>query len=337
MVEHDCSTSLLLNGNRISFFMLRAFIMTAFIMMLLPDTLPAQQLLPSVRFRDFVFTAVTVTKNQSYAAGPMAAIAPAPPVKQKYFLFDFYEPSGDTAGSRPLIIWLHGGGFKFGNKTSGGLPLWSNTFARRGYVCACINYRLSKRHPLKSFPDLILSCADAIEDLNRAIVFFKQHAQQYKIDTSRIILGGNSAGGMIALQAVYSSPAEMMALAHPDDAVNNASTIHNPQQVAAVINCWGALFNINWLRNGRVPIVSIHGSKDRVVPYDDRKPPMNGSLAIHRVADSLQINNRLKIFDGYGHELQKHFNPLFAGRPARKRWLAAGQFAADFLYDALFR
>jgi acetyl esterase/lipase len=299
------------------------------ISMLISFSASAQKMEKPVKFKDFVFDHVLVQKNLVYKEHP------APGIKEKYYHFDFYEPDGDTTAYRPLIIWLHGGGFKFGKKTSGGLPVWSKTFARRGYVCAPINYRLSKKHPLKNFADLVQGCADAIEDANEAINFFKQHYQQYRIDTNRIILGGNSAGGMIALQAVYSSPAEMAKLIHSGDSTSGA--MHNPQHIAAVINYWGALFDMNWLKNSRIPIVSAHGNKDRVVPYDDKKPPLYGSLAIHRMADSLHIPNQLKIYEGFAHELQKHFNPLFAGPSAKKRWLDAGQFTASFLYEQLFR
>jgi poly(3-hydroxybutyrate) depolymerase len=283
----------------------------------------------SRRFQDLIFEKVSIRQNLVYNDNPPAG------VKAKHFRFDLYEPNGDTAIARPLIIWLHGGGFKYGKKTSGGLPLWSETFARRGYACAAINYRLSSKHPLKHFEDLVEACADAVDDVNNAIRFFKTHYQQFRIDTNRIILGGNSAGGMIALQAVYSSRADMARLIHRGD--SSAAAVYNPQHVAAIINYWGALFNAGWLKHARVPVVSAHGSHDRVVSYDNKKPPLIGSLAIHRQADSLRIPNNLKIFEGYGHELQKHFNPLWAGPSARKRWLIAGQFAADFLYAQFFQ
>jgi predicted esterase len=301
------------------------------IIMTISSSASGQQTPGPVKFKDFVFEDARIQKNLLYKTNPARG------TKQKYYHFDFYEPAGDTSAYRPLIIWLHGGGFKFGNKKSGGLPVWSKTFARRGYVCAPVNYRLSKLHPLKNFADLVQGCADAIEDVNTAVQFFRLHYRQFRIDTNRIILGGNSAGGMIALQAVYSSPLEMAALIHKGDSTNARNIVHNPQHIAAVINYWGALFDINWLKNSNTPIVSVHGNKDRVVPYDDKKPPLNGSLAVHRMADVLHIPNRLKIFDGYAHELQRHFNPLFAGHPARKRWLQAGQFTADFLYEQLFR
>jgi predicted esterase len=307
-------------------YMIKLFL-PAFIFLVLSLHSIAQPAAPPARYKDFVFDAVKVQKNGCYKTTIPAGI------HKKYYRFDFYEPAADSTGLRPLIIWLHGGGFKFGKKTSAGTPVWSKTFAQRGYVCAAINYRLSSKHPLKNFADLLEGCMDAVEDLDSAIQFFKQHYIEYRIDTNLIIAGGNSAGGMIALQAVYSSPRQMALLAKQPDTLSRE---YHPPKLAAIINCWGAIFDIRWLNNNRVPIVSVHGKNDRVVPYDNKNPSLFGSLAIHRTADSIGIPNTIKIFSGYAHELQKHFNPLFAGRKARKRWLEAGEFIAAFLYRQLF-
>ena len=286
------------------------------------------QSLSMIKYKDQVYT-ISITNNIPYYNNTNAS------VKSKYYLFDLFRPKEDTSGFKPLIIWMHGGGFKFGNKKSGGLPLWCREFAKRGYICASINYRLSKKKPLRRFPDLVEGCLDATEDLQKAITYFKQNNALYKIDTSKIIVAGNSAGGITGLQAVYSSPYEMMQLINKPgyDSLNRN---HNPGSICAVINFWGALFDSNWLKNEKIPIVSVHGEKDRIVKFD-HQGPVNGSLVIHRMADSLGIPNRLKSFPGYGHELQKHFNPLFIGKKAKRRWKEAADFAAAFLYHELFQ
>ncbi len=284
-----------------------------------------------VPYRDQVFTAVKKNKDLLYSDHRPEG------TKEKYYRLDLYSPAGDSNTHRPLIIWLHGGGFKFGTKRSAGTPVWSRDFALRGYVCAALNYRLSKKHPLKQAADLVDGCADAVEDLQQAIRFFVLNRERYGIDTSRIILGGNSAGAMIALQAGYSFPAEMRRLAHPDPSASQPAGTSNPLHIAAIINFWGAIFNPGWLQHASIPIVAACGSRDRVVPPDAAKPPIYGSVVIHRTADSLHIPNRLRVFENCGHELQKHFNPLFAGWGAHKRWREAGQFAADFLFAQLFR
>jgi acetyl esterase/lipase len=281
-----------------------------------------------VKYRNFVFPRILVEKNVSYKTVLQAG------TKSKYYLMDLYQPANDSTLYRPLIIWIHGGGFKFGTKKTRGTPVWSSSFAQRGYVCAAVNYRLSKKRPLARFKDLADGCYEGIEDIREAVLFLKKNSRLYHIDTNRIVLAGNSAGGIIALQAVYSNLAELSKLAGRADSVT-APVTYNTMHIAAVISFWGAVFDPQWLQHALIPVVCVYGSKDRVVPYE-HKGPLFGSLAIHQQADSLHIPNELKTYEGWGHELQKHFNPIFSGGKAKKHWLEAGQFAADFLYRQLF-
>lgn len=292
-------------------------------------TLPLYgQQLSAVRYKDRVFATVAVSKNITYGSDLPDG------TKSKYYLLDLYQPENDTSLSRPLIIWIHGGGFKFGNKGSRGTPLWCRRFAERGYVCASVNYRLSKKNTLSDLGALINACSDAVEDVYKAVSFFKKNHALYKIDTTRIILAGNSAGGMTALQAAYGSTNPTVSSGTP--AAASAYSTSSPGHMAAVINFWGSMFDTSWLKNTNVPVVSVHGIRDRIVPAASPDKGIYGSLIIHRYADALHIPNSLKIYEGYAHELQKHFNPLWAGKAARKRWEEAGSFAAGFLYKELF-
>jgi dienelactone hydrolase len=228
---------------------------------------------------------------------------------------------------------MHGGGFKFGTKEAKGIQIWCKSFAQRGYVCAAINYRLSKRNPLFHFNELQKNCYYAVRDAKMAVAYFKQHHSEYNIDPDKIILAGNSAGGVIALQAAYSTDAELAKMAGITDAVATDQGIF---KVAGVINFWGAIFDLNWLKNTNVPIISVLGSKDNIVPPTHKSAPLYGGIDIHKQADTLHIPNDLKVFDGYSHELRKHFNPFFSSDvETQKRWLEAGQFTADFLYKIL--
>jgi predicted esterase len=294
---------------------------------LLLVALPAYpQMKSAVRYKDDVFPDISVGKNLSYSSK----------AKTSLHRFDWYEPIGDTgASSRPIIIWMHGGGFKFGSKNMLSTRLWCSFFARRGYVCAAINYRLGKKDLRFDFDDLVRNCQAAVRDTRLAIAYFKANAARLRIDTSRIILAGNSAGGMMALQTAYSSDAELEKLVGDPDSARASHAIE-PDDIAAVINFWGGIFQPSWLRNARVPIVSVHGRLDNIVPYDHRGFSLYGSAAIHRTADSLHIPNRLKTYDELSHELQKRFNPVIASKLTQRRWLEAAQFAADFLYEELF-
>jgi acetyl esterase/lipase len=94
-----------------------------------------------------------------------------------------------AAGVRPLIIWVHGGGWQSGDK-SNCLPNRLNVTSR-GYHVACINYRLSGQ---AVFPA-------QIEDVKSAIVFLRARAAQYRLDPQRFAIWGSSAGGHLAALA----------------------------------------------------------------------------------------------------------------------------------------
>ncbi|HEY4197058.1 MAG TPA: alpha/beta hydrolase [Mucilaginibacter sp.] len=282
------------------------------------------------RYKDIIFSDVSINKDLSYNPN-------VPKDEQESYGFDLFQPKGDTVHARPLIIWMHGDGFKFGSKKAKGIQLWSKTFAQRGYVCAAINYRLSKKNTIFHFDELLKASYFAVQDAKTAVEYFKKHAKEYHIDPDKIILAGNSAGGIVALQAAYSSNADLARFTKLPDTVEGAKT-REIFKIAGVINFWGAIFDLDWLKNAHVPIVNVLGSKDSVVPPTHKSAPLYGGVDIHAKADALRIPNQLKIFDGYSHELQKHFNPIFpVSNVTHQRWLEAGQYAADFLYDHLFK
>src|SRR6476646_5370262 len=89
-----------------------------------------------VRYRDPVFNAVTVTSNVTYGSAVNS-------VGQAITLqLDMYEPTGDAVTSRPAIVWVHGGSFCCGSKTSPELVDEATTFAKAGYLNVSIDYRL---------------------------------------------------------------------------------------------------------------------------------------------------------------------------------------------------
>lgn len=83
----------------------------------------------------------------------------------------------------PVLVWIHGGGFVGGAKADGYKHLMR--FAKRGYLCASINYRFAYE---KHFPG-------QLEDCKCAIRFLRAHAKQYNLDADHIGVWGASAGG----------------------------------------------------------------------------------------------------------------------------------------------
>ena len=90
-----------------------------------------------LRYRDEVFSAVTTTSDVTYGT---AVNQQGATVTLK---IDIYRPTGDVITNRPAVIWIHGGGFSGGDKTSPEIVDEANTLAKKGYVSASISYRLN--------------------------------------------------------------------------------------------------------------------------------------------------------------------------------------------------
>lgn len=98
----------------------------------------------------------------------------------------------DRRVPRPLVVWIHGGGWSRGDaRTSGNFTNWPAvlaSLAARGYVVAAVEYRLSgeARFPAQ------------IQDVKAAVRFLRSRAAQYGIEPARVIVWGGSAGGHLA-------------------------------------------------------------------------------------------------------------------------------------------
>ncbi len=106
---------------------------------------------------------------------------------------DLYLPEEDPEAARPLVVWIHGGGWQNGSKDR--CPLVR--LVPQGFVVASINYRLSQ-HAV--FPA-------QIEDCRAAIRWLRANAAKYHIDPARVGVSGASAGGHLV--ALLGTSAEM--------------------------------------------------------------------------------------------------------------------------------
>jgi len=86
--------------------------------------------------------------------------------------------------TRPALLQIHGGGWVIGDKREQGIPLLTH-MAAQGWVGFNANYRLS---PAATFPDHLIDC-------KRALVWIREHADEYGIDPDFICVTGGSAGG----------------------------------------------------------------------------------------------------------------------------------------------
>jgi para-nitrobenzyl esterase len=229
---------------------------------------------------------------------------------------DLYEPTGDTLSARPLLIWVHGGSFQFGTKTDGDMVSFSQKFAKKGYVCASIDYRLGF-FPIDS-ANAVKAVVRAVQDLRAAVRFFykdRQTTNTYKIDTNMIFVGGSSAGAITALHLAYLDKE-----CEVSDYLNQTTitqlgglegTSGNPgysSKVQGVLNGCGALARYSWMEQGNIPVASVHGTNDGTVKYNrgivnPGTPLMylDGSRMVHERACAVGIENQFYTFPGAPH------------------------------------
>jgi acetyl esterase/lipase len=111
-------------------------------------------------------------------------------IEGKSLQLDMYIPK-NVVKSAPLLVFIHGGGWRGGNRAD--YLVYLVAFAKKGYITATVSYRLLKDAP---YP----ACA---EDITDAVTWFFNNGQQYGYDPDRIALIGGSAGGHLALLGAY--------------------------------------------------------------------------------------------------------------------------------------
>jgi len=97
---------------------------------------------------------------------------------------DVYAPG--EGENHPVVVWVHGGGWRRGNKSLVGEK--PRGFNDQGYVLVCVNYRLPPGATYK----------EEAEDVARAVRWVRDHAKEHGGDPNRIALGGHSAGAHLA-------------------------------------------------------------------------------------------------------------------------------------------
>lgn len=131
---------------------------------------------------------------------------------------DLHLPA-PSAATAPLIVWVHGGGWRGGSKNE--VPLVP--LVDRGWAIASVDYRLT---PVAPFPA-------NVHDIKAAIRFLRAHHVQYRLATDRIAIAGASAGGhLAALVGVTNGHAEL-----EGDVGANRS---RPSDVHAIVSFYGA-------------------------------------------------------------------------------------------------
>lgn len=164
----------------------------------------------AVLFTVFVVSSAPARSADPYTVASDIAYGPANDQPGSNLL-DVYMPVEESAGPRPVFVWIHGGGWFTGDKVSSTMPFKAKTLVDAGYVFVSVNYRLSpelsgplalSRNRLR-FPTHYLDAAAAIGWVDRNIAGFGGNP-------NRMLIGGDSAGGQLST-LLASKPAYLKA------------------------------------------------------------------------------------------------------------------------------
>lgn len=230
---------------------------------------------------------------------------------------DVYEPKGDNMTQRPLLILAFGGSFVFGRRTDGYMQDLGNTFAKKGYVVASIDYRTTPSLITNPSPrNFYGAVVKGSHDMLASVRYFRkdvvENSNTFAIDTNLIYIGGVSAGAVSAIHAAYlRDPSEFPAELDTTGIGGTEGLSGNPNyssRVAGVLNWCGAIGDSAWIDADEVPMLSMHGDNDDVVPYGSANVtilnanlPVDGSASMHVKMNDLGIENPFVTWEGAGH------------------------------------
>ena len=140
-------------------------------------------------------------------------------------------------------------------------------------------------------------------------------ANQYKIDTNKIFIGGSSAGAITSLHMAYLDDACKISDYLNESTISSMGGLEGmsgnsgySSNVQGVINGCGALARYSWIEADDVPLCSVHGTNDDVVQYNRGMvnpgiPLMylDGSRMLHERACAIGLEEYFYTFPGAGH------------------------------------
>ena len=229
----------------------------------------------------------------------------------RYLSVDNYELKLDlyilqnTPRPNPTLIYVHGGGWRAGNKEKvypAFLP-----YLEMGFSVVNVEYRLAP----------IFLAPAAVEDCLCALRWVIKNAKEYNFDTDKIVVTGHSAGGHLALTTGMLPASAGLDLPFPEDEELKVAAIINwfgitdvgdlldgPNRKPYAVAWIGSRSNrdeiaegvspINYVRQGLPPVLTIHGDADKRVPYTH-------AVRLHEALNQAAVPNELLTIFGGRH------------------------------------
>lgn len=237
---------------------------------------------------------------------------------------DIYQPSVNYDDRKPVLLFVHGGGFYFGDKDNDLQRELTNNLVQNGCAVASMNYRLGAK--FRGIDAIKMSIYCTVQDVRAALRYLTYYADELNIDPDKIYLAGSSAGGIIALTAAFMDDDEVFECCKTDFFIEHFGTLDQSGNsldcgfgLAGVISLWGGITNLDMINErNNVPTLLFHGTADNIIyndfgtPFADylsnrfkerffKRELMYGSLAIYEHMKATNMDVGYIPFDGYNH------------------------------------
>ena len=222
----------------------------------------------------------------------------------------------DVSTPQPTLIFIHGGGWTGGTKEARALAI--QPYLAMGLNVVNVEYRLAK----------VALAPASVEDCRCALKWVLSRAKEYGIDTQKIVVSGDSAGGHLALMTGFLPASAGLDRECASNGYLGREPVPEEMKVAAVVNWYGIsdvtellsgpnmrAYAVTWMgsmsdreeiakrvspatyvRAGLPSVLTLHGDADPVVPYLQ-------SVRLHKALTDAGVANELMTVRGGKHGL----------------------------------
>jgi acetyl esterase len=187
----------------------------------------------------------------------------------------FYLPEIIKKEGNPAIALFHGGGWVFGNPSE--FHEACRRYAAKGFITFSFQYRLSVNED-GSYPHPFITPVESTKDARSAIRWVRANALQLNINPDKIVVGGQSAGGQLALATALCETINEISDNLQISPIPNALLLFSSN--VNTMEAWTDMLLADrrkeiWsispyhnLRKGMPPAIAFHGEEDdQVLPY----------------------------------------------------------------------
>ena len=231
----------------------------------------------------------------------------------------FYSEISQTSDNNPAIAFFHGGGWVFGDPSE--FFEACRRYARKGYVTFSFQYRLS-RNSDGTYPHSEISPIESVKDARSAIRWLRSHAATLKIDPDKIVVGGQSAGGQLALSTALL------------DSINESTDNLDISPLPNALLLFSS--SVNTLEPWIDMLLGVRRNEIwSISPYHNLKKSMPPAIAFHGEEDNQVLPYIVSMFKARMDELGNYYDLHMY--PGRKHYLGEGneKYARYFDEDIL--